>query len=130
MSGDSPFPLKRTAASRALFLFALVAVFVVLAGPVCDVHRLQGSLPQAAVTLAAGHVAVGAEAGSCCAELGAVPLIAATTWTEALDESSTAVPPAWAPPWRSQALALSTPLPPDRPPIVKPYYARSARMLI
>lgn len=99
-------------------VFALFALFVVLARPVCDVH--------------ADEAAQHEHSGSCCVYMHdgmlAVPAAALTTTVE---PPAAAVPMAASlPAWRVASFALAAPRPPDRVPVVKPYYARSARILI
>jgi hypothetical protein len=129
MGAESRFALKRLSASRAFFLLALLAVAVLLARPICDAYRSHPGTAEPAVAVA-DHT-VGGESELCCEGLDEVAVISASTGSADFEDDSTAAAPFDAvPPWRPVYLAFSPPLPPDRPPISRPYYARSARILI
>ena len=127
MGIESRYPVKRARASRAPFLFALVAAVMLLAQPICEAHRSRPGMGEAALMVGSAQ-ALGAEPAFCCAELEEVAVIAASTWTHGFDESAEAAANS-VPRWRVQYPAFSAPLAPDRPPILLPYYARSARIL-
>lgn len=136
MSANPRLTMKRNVSRRGLVVLALFALFVVLLQPLCDTYHSHGG-PQSGPAIAAVH-SVGDDApqhghsGSCCAYMHdgmlAVPAAALTT---TLESPAAAVPAAASlPAWRAASFSLAAPLPPDRVPVVKPYYARSTRILI
>ena len=123
MGIESRFPVK-----RAPFLFALVAAMMLLAQPICEAHRSSPGMGGEAAVMVGSAQALGAGAAFCCAELEGVAVVAASAWNDDFDESAEAASNS-ASQWRVHSPAFSAPLPPDRPPILLPYYARSARIL-
>lgn len=106
--------LSLTAARLAFAVLAFLAVATVLAQPFCDLHEDEALHQE-----------------DCCASLAdgtvAVPATAVVTGFKA----RAVLPPAaaWPAGWRT-AQGPEPAIPPDRPPISRPYHARSARILI
>ena len=135
MSSNPRFTMKRDIARRGFVVLALVALFVVLARPLCDAYHWQG-LPQSGPALAAVH-AIGeapphGHSELCCASMQDGTLVVpANAVTAAFKSPAAAVPAAvFLPGWRAASFSLTAPLPPDRAPPLRRYYARSARILI
>jgi hypothetical protein len=104
--------------AKTLFLvLALLAVSAVLARPICDLDRLPGNVHQhhqedCCASLKAGTPVVTPDAAAPSVKLPAfLPLTAA---------------------WLAEWYAVAWPavaVPPDRPPLSRPYHARSTRIL-
>jgi hypothetical protein len=127
--------MKRNISRRGFVVLALVALFVVLARPLCDAYHWHGA-PQSGPAIAAVH-AIGeapqhGHSELCCASMQDGTLVgSATVVTAAFKSPAAAVPAAvFLPGWRAAPFSLTAPLPPDRAPLLRPYYARSARILI
>ena len=136
MSDGIQIAVNRGNARRGIVVFALLALTLVLARPICDVYQLQGSQPHsghlAAADRAHGDTSHHEDPEPCCASIddGTVTVLAASAIPE-----PTSLPPLPAATtsllnWRATAGSLAAPMPPDRPPDSQPYYARSARILI
>ena len=114
MSIELRLPPLRGLVKVAFVLLALLAVSAVLASPICDALGVPGEVHQ----------------DDCCASLNdglPVPPVAATSAFE--PSVSAALPlPRWRE-WRAVA-SPAVAIPPDHPPLTRPYYARSARILI
>jgi hypothetical protein len=106
------FLLSLRLARRACGVLALFAASTALAQAFCDLQDVK----------ALHH-------DDCCASLEAG---AAVPSTAAIPTGTPApvLAPAARPGWRPTALMLSAHIPPDRPPLTRPYHARSARILI
>jgi hypothetical protein len=109
----NPFSPFASFARGIVVLLALLAASAALAGPVCDAFELSGD----------------AHPESCCESLsdGApVPPVAAPFTVE--PPTLVALPGAWPADWRAMTwptMAIRA----GRPPLTRPYYARSARIL-
>ena len=135
MSDGLQFPIARRYASRGFVVFALLALFLVMARPICDVYELQGS-PSESGLVAADHAHGEAshheDSKPCCASVEDGTLTVPSTTMSSAVKSSPSIPALTAslPQGRAAARLLSELIPPDRPPDPQPYYARSARILI
>lgn len=136
MSGEAYSAMNRTLARGGFVVLALIALFVALARPLCDAHRLQGDVshpgPVIAAVEAMAEAALHGHSGTCCSSMHDGSLtVPATAAAEAFKSPPGPVlAPASLPAWRVASVSLATRIPPDRPPGLKPYYARSARILI
>lgn len=115
MSTGTRFPLSQRLVRGLFAVLALLAVSVAVASPVCDSFHASADAPQP---------------DTCCASLedGALAL-PPTAAPSAQPPAFVAVSAGSSVQWR----ALSWPdaaVPPDRPPLTRPYHARSARILI
>ena len=136
MSSQTGFLAARKPARTVFVLLAVIALFALLARPICDLSRFQDAASHDGVHPLAGYSAEdpsqhdGSE--PCCASVEdgslAVPATAGTvdakSWPGMLPAISGS---AWAAKRRS---VLGPTIPPDRPPISRLYHARSARILI
>jgi len=126
--------MKRNISRRGFVVLALVALFVVLARPLCDAYHWHGA-PQSGPAIAAVH-AIGeapqhGHSELCCASMQDGTLVVpATAVTAAFESPAAAVPAAVFLPGRRASFSLTAPLPLDRAPPLRRYYARSARILI
>lgn len=101
-------------ARRAFAVLALIAVATALAQPFCDVHQAEALHQEdCCASLTDGSVAVQAKM--------VVPVLKSPAVLPAATASLTG--------WRT-AQGPAVAIPPDRPPISRPYHARSARILI
>jgi len=135
MSSNPRFTMERNISRRGFVVLALVALFVVLARPLCDAYHWHG-VPQSGAAVAVVH-AIGeapqqGHSELCCASVQDGTLVGpATAVTAAFKSPPAALPAAvFLPGWRAASFSLTATLPPDRAPLLKPYYARSARILI
>jgi hypothetical protein len=93
---------------------ALLAVTLALASPVCDAFDLPGDIHQE----------------DCCASLAdETPVPPAAAPSGLKPPVFAPLPAVWSPQWRAVAWSAAA-IPPDRPPLTRPYHARSARLLI
>lgn len=114
MSNGIRFLLSLRLARRAFGVLALLAVSTALAQAFCDLQDVK----------ALHH-------DDCCASLEAATLaVPSTAAVPAAKPPAPVLAPAAWPGWRPAALMLSAQIPPDRPPLTRPYHARSARLLI
>ena len=134
MSRDRSFPLSKGVLKDAFVFLALSALLLVLARPVCDVlewHGAQDAGPSGLASYVAdesGHHE--GHTDPCC---------------DSIEDGNLAVSASAAPPVERPAIpaaAIVAParpvavlthvawLPPDTPPISRPYHVRSARLLI
>ena len=136
MSSGIQFLVTRRLAKRGFVVFALLALSLVLARPICDVYLLQGSPSQSGPVAPADH-ALGEtshheDSEPCCASVEdgtlAVPATAVTPTGKS--PAPLLMAAASLPGWRTAARSPGAAIPPDRPPTSQPYYARSARILI
>lgn len=122
-------------AGRGFLVLALLALFVVLARPICDLSHLQGAASHGDAPFVADYF--GGEAPShddsepCCTSIDDASLVGGTLAFAPDIKSFSAVPVAQS----FSTTYLTRPsvraaFPPDRPPLSRPYYARSARILI
>jgi hypothetical protein len=135
MSREAHLPMSRKLARGGFVVLALVALFVALARPLCGAHRLQGDAPGSGPVIAAagviGEAAPHGRSGTCCSSMHDGSLVVSVPVAEAFKSPAAAVLTAASPPaWRVASASLVAPIPPHRPPGLKPYYARSARILI
>lgn len=132
-------PLRRSTARRGLVALGLLALFVVLARPVCDVFEAsdgRGSLGPVSVAAAAtaespAHHDHGSE--PCCSSVqeGSVTVPSLAFATDGKPASVLITPPIAAKRWGDGAdLLAAAAIPPDPPPVQRSYYARSSRLLI
>jgi hypothetical protein len=113
MSIGLRFAPLRNLAPRAFLLLALLAVSAVLAAPICDALELPGEVHEE----------------QCCASLNDGTPVAPTAATSTCEPPAFVAYVAWSPDWRAVRWPAAA-IPPDRPPLTRPYYTRSARILI
>lgn len=122
-------------ARGAFVALALLALFVVLARPICDVSHAHGAAwhdPTLGVANDFGAQVPGHDdSDSCCSSVDEASLADGAIGFASHIKSPSAVSLAQ----HSSTSHLSRPsfrasVPPDRPPVTRPYYARSARILI
>jgi hypothetical protein len=113
MSNAIRFLLSLRLARGVFGLLALLAVSAALAQAFCDLQDVK----------ALHH-------DDCCASLEAGVLAVPSTAAIPTGTPAPVLAPAAWPLWRPAALMLSAHIPPDRPPLTRPYHARSARILI
>ncbi|HWQ38335.1 MAG TPA: hypothetical protein VNM24_06940 [Burkholderiales bacterium] len=95
-------------------VLALLAVTVALASPICDAYELPGDIHEQ----------------GCCATLNDGNPVSPAALPSGFEPPVLGpVPIAWSPEWRGIAWPARA-IPPDRPPLTRPYHARSARILI
>ena len=123
-------------AARRLFLaLALLALGVVLARPICDASHAKGAPFLEGGLAAAAHYSDGQAAhhddsDPCCVSVDDASLVVGTTALVS-DAKPPALPMAQASSaWRSTPRSLDPAIPPDQPPMSRPYHARSSRLLI
>ena len=110
------FLASQRLAKNFFALLALLAVTVALASPICDAYERAGDIHEP----------------DCCASLSLNernPVPSAASPISFEPPVLGALPMSWSTEWR----AFNWPAPevlPDRPPLTRPYYARSARILI
>jgi hypothetical protein len=105
-----------TTLGKALFLaLALLAVSAVLARPICDLDRPLGKAHHQDDCFASFTDATPAVPPDAAIPSAKPPVFLALTAT-------------WSPAWREAAWPAAA-IPPDRPPLTRPYHARSARIL-
>lgn len=129
MSTANQFAWFGKTARRGFAVLALVALALVLARPICD--ALGGGLA------ALGHL-VGTEQQSnhddsdpCCASIGdGTPLAPASAVPTAQPLGAVLIAAFPAILWFSAIRRRIALVPPDRPPLLRPYYARTARILV
>lgn len=116
-------------------MLALLALFVVLARPICDISHVQGPASHGHAPAVADNFGDGAanhgEPEPCCETVDDASLVGATA-AFALDAKLASVAPL-AQNGSARHLGRRSPrapIPPDRPPLSRPYHARSARLLI
>lgn len=135
MSGEIRLPRQRKIARLAFVGVALVALFVTLVRPVCDAHGWQIGVPQSGSVVAAvqatGDVAQHGHTWTCCNSMHDAWLaVPATTVADAFKSPPAAALTASSTPgWRVASASLAVPIPPDGLPRLRPFYARSARIL-
>ncbi|MEO8144631.1 MAG: hypothetical protein ABI654_10485 [Betaproteobacteria bacterium] len=123
-------------AKRGFVVFALLALTLVMARPICDVYRLQGtpsqSGPVAAVGHAHGEASHHADSEPCCAAIddGTLTVLAASAIPEPTSLSPVPAATTSLLNWRATTCSFAVAIPPDRPPDSLAYCARSARILI
>ena len=129
MSGEAYSAMNGRLARGGFVVLALVALFVALARPLCDVPH---SGPVIAAVEAGAEATPHGHSGTCCSSMHDGSLVVtATAAAEAFKSPPGPVlAPASLPAWRAASVSLAARIPPDRPPALKPYYARSARILI
>ena len=118
-------------------LMALLALLAVLAKPICDLSRFQAAAPHDGALALAGYSNEGPshDDGSepCCASVedGSLAVPAPVVPVDA-KSSAAILPPEISGNGRPVGVRslLGPVIPPDRPPVTRPYYARSARILI
>lgn len=129
MSTANQFAWFRKTARRGFAVLALVALVLVLARPICDAFG--GGLA------ALGHLA-GTEQQSnhddsdpCCASIGdGAPLAPASAIAIAQLPGAILIAAFLAGSWISAMRRRIALVPPDRPPLPRRYYARTARILV
>jgi hypothetical protein len=136
MNSAIQYPVTLKLARPGFVVFALLALSLVLARPVCDAYHLQGGPSQSGPVADAGHALGEAlhheDSAPCCASLedGALAVPATVAIPAVKLPASLLAATASLPGWRAATLLLAAEIPPDRPPVSRPYYARSARILI
>lgn len=136
MNAGIQTPATGMRASRGLVVFALLALSLVLARPICDAHWLLGSRSHSGPFAAADHAQDGAshneDAGPCCASIedGTLAVPATTVIPAVKSPAPALVATASLTGWREAAPSLAAAIVPGRPPDPQSYYARSARILI
>ena len=122
-------------ARGAFVALAFLALFVVLARPVCDVSHAHGATWHDQTLGVLNYL--GAEAPShddsdpCCSSVDEASLVGEVMAFAPDIKSPSVVPFAhYSSESHVSRTSLRTPVPPDRPPVTRPYYARSARILI
>ena len=131
MSPESHIVWFRKSAKRGFAVVALLALVVVLARPICDAYGMGASSPPGVGQLAGGEQPNHDGFDPCCVSIDdGTPLA-----------SERAAPPAKAPtavlmfafhdgPWSSATQRRVVAIPPDRPPPLRAYHARTARILV
>lgn len=129
-------PSLRKPVRHVCALLALLALSLVVARPVCDAYAAGGGSVQPAhieATAPSGHDhSHGDEPGPCCSSIDDASLLGSAAVAPAaakpvafLVASAVSLEPSW-----SVAGRLIRTEPPDRPPLFRPYHARTARLLI
>ena len=139
MSDATQLPVTQRLVRRRFVVFALLALLVVLARPICDayhVHQLPSSSSQTGPTFVSDH-ALGngshhEDSEPCCASVEDGNLAAPATALAPIVKSPVhlLVATASLPGGLSPGLSRNAAILPERPPHPQPYYARSARILI
>lgn len=123
-------------AKRCFVLLALFALSLVLVRPVCDAYRTTGAAAGPVQVVTAQHSADEStyhdDSDPCCDSIETAALVAPSGVATVATKPSTVL--FAAAPWNAD-IFFSLPqrrftLPPDRPPILAMYYARTARILI
>lgn len=138
MDGLSRF-LRRSTARRGLAALGLLALFVVLARPICDVLEASGghgsfglvSVSAGATAESPAHHDDGSE--PCCSSIqeGSVTVTPLAFATDGKPAPVVILPAIAAKRWGDGPdLLAAAAIPPDPPPIQQSYYARSSRLLI
>ena len=122
-------------ARRGVAVFAFLALFMVLARPICDAYLPHGGPAQSGSIAFAGHASGEpsrqADSRLFCASAEDGRLVQpAAALTPVKSPAPLPVATASLPGWRTAALARAAAIPPDRPPVTRRYHARSARILI
>jgi hypothetical protein len=135
MSDAIQSPVTRRLARRGVAVFAFLALFVVMARPICDAYLPHGSPAQSGTIAFAGHASTEtsgqADSRLFCASVEDGRLVQpAAALTPVKSPAPLPVAMASLPGSRTAALARAAAIPPDRPPVTHRYHARSARILI
>lgn len=133
MSRDRSFPLSKGVLKDAFVFLALSALLLVLARPVCDVlewHDAEESGPSGLASYVAdesGHHE--GHTDPCCDSIEDGNLAVSASAAPPVERP--AIPAAIVAPARPVAVHTHVAwLPPDTPPISRPYHVRTARLLI
>ena len=120
---------------RGFVLFALLALSVVMARPICDLHQFQGNSSQSGSVVATGHVlgeAPGHEGSEpCCGSVqdGTLAVLAAAVTPVVKSPVFLLVATVSLPGWRAAASSPAAAILAERSPASQPYHVRSARIL-
>lgn len=122
---------------RGFAAFVLLALFVVLARPACDVLQVAGDYRSFAVVGIATAAAAGQfdqhdDESGCCSSVHEAGLTPSFLWLPPAEKYAMAAiaPAAVFSPWAEPASVAGRGIPRVRPPIQRPYHVRSLRLLI
>ena len=135
MSSGIQSVVTRRLTRRGVAVFAFLALFMVLARPICDAYLPHGGPAQSGTTAFTGHASNEpsrhADSRLRCASVEDGRLVEpAAALTPVKSPAPLPVAKASLPGSRTAALARAAAIPPDRPPVTHRYHARSARILI
>lgn len=134
MTGAAPLLRTSGSARTAFGALAFLALLVVLTRPICDLAHSPGAALHDSGLGAESHF--GAQVPShddsepCCASVGEESLAFGSIAFVPDVRSPSAVLAQYVPTGDVNRVSFRSPRPPDRPPVTRPYYARSARILI
>lgn len=126
----------RKLATHGCAVLALLALTLVIARPICDAYAAANGSSEAAHVAADGHGdndhSHGDEPGPCCSSIDDASLLGSANVTSASAKPATfvVVPASSRQAWSAVPGRLLASEPPDRPPLCRPYHARTARLLI
>lgn len=134
MSRDRSFPLSKGVLKDAFVFLALSALLLVLARPVCDVLEWHGAEEQPGSSAIASYTAGEHHDGHydpCCTSIEDGSLVAlSASAAPPVERLPTPAAAMASPVQRAAVHSLVAWLPPDTPPISRPYHVRTARLLI